>query len=161
VTVPGGGTGRWSPWARQVTGRVALLGCAYVGGGALALAAVRYHGSPSYEIATTEGRSTRILLPATTLYEKNPGAVQIILMVLAGALLASTVSLLWRALRRSARMGVTGMVAGSALAVVGILGLLTIGLAILPLAGLLVVVALPLSVTSGACGAGPAADRRG
>jgi len=53
------------------------------------------------------------------------------------------------------------MVAGNTLAVVGILGLLTVGLAILPLAGLLVVVALPLSVTSGAWGAGPAADRRG
>jgi len=59
VTVPGGGTGRWSPWARQVTGRVALLGCAYVGGGAVALAAVRYHGSPSYAIGPQDLRGSR------------------------------------------------------------------------------------------------------
>jgi hypothetical protein len=83
-----------------------------------------------------------------SIYQTNPRPVAVILMLLAAAILVSTVSLIRRVSRNSPKISVPGVVVASAIGVVGVLGMLSIGPFILPLAALLLVVALPLDKPS-------------
>ncbi|MGO9458419.1 MAG: hypothetical protein ACLP62_15460 [Acidimicrobiales bacterium] len=55
-----------------------------------------------------------------------------------------TASLVWRTIHRSPRPGVAGLAAAGGAGVVALLGALTVGPFIVPLAALLFVVALPM-----------------
>src|ERR1035437_681774 len=123
--------GRWSPRSRKVALRLALLGCAYLVWGALALLAVSF---PAYSGS-----------PSETLYEANPRPVRVILALLAVAVLVSTASLWWRVVHRSTKVGLAGMLAGCMVGVMAFLGMFTIGPFLLPFAVLLIVLALPLA----------------
>ena len=70
-------------------------------------------------------------------------------MGVAVACLVATASVLWRVVRRSPRIGVAGLVVGTLVAAVALLGMLTVGPFMLPLAALLVVVALPMDELAG------------
>jgi len=121
---------------KQVVVRFILLGCAYLAAAGLALALFTVRGSSDAG-------------PGQTVYQANPGPVKLILMGLAVACLVATASVLWRVVRRSPRIGVAGLVVGTLVAVVALLGMLTVGPFMLPLAALLVVVALPMDKLAG------------
>ncbi len=127
--------GRWSPRPRKVALRLVLLGCAYLVWGALALLAVSFR---AYNGSSSE-----------TLYEVNPGPVRVILALLSVAVLVSTASLWWRVAHRSTKVGLAGMLVGCMVGLVAVLGMLTIGPFLLPLAALLIVLALPLAPSAG------------
>jgi hypothetical protein len=135
----------WSRRTRQVLLRFALLLGAYLSWGALALMMVSYHGGSSVSISSVNGHITQVTQPGTTLYQGQPGAVRAILLVLGIALLISTASVVGRVARRSTRVGVTGMVVAGIVGAVALLGMLTIGMLIVPLAAFLVALALPIA----------------
>ncbi len=141
-------SGRWSPRTKQLAVRFALLGCAYATWGALFLMMTVYHGSSSYSISTVNGHVTRVAQPGVTVYQENPAPVRIILLLAAGAVLVSTASVLWRVIRHSSKIGVAGMVVGGMAAVMVVLGAFTIGPFFLPLAAVLILLALPITPSS-------------
>ena len=96
-------------------------------------------------VSLVEGRAARVTHSTSTVYQMDPGPVRIILALLGGALVVSTASLLWRVARRTTRVGVTGMAAAASAGAVALLGMLTVGPFILPLAVLLTVLALPIA----------------
>lgn len=79
-----------------------------------------------------------------TVYQANPRPVEWILVGLAGALLVATASVGWRVLRRSARVGVAGMTVAVLAVVAALVGLLTVGPFIIPIAAVLMLLALPI-----------------
>jgi hypothetical protein len=89
-------------------------------------------GSSTIVISGT-GRPTTVTESSTTLYKEQPGTVRTILIALAIALVISTASVVWRVVRRSERLGVTGLI------VAGLVG------AVAPLAAFLVLLALPIA----------------
>jgi len=135
----------WSRRGKQVALRFALLLGAYLAWGALALLLITTTGNSSVSGTSIDGHVTQVAQPATTIYQSDPRPVQAILVGLAGALLISTASVVWRVVRRSTRVGVTGMIVAGLAGVVAVLGMLTIGMFILPVAVLLVVLALPIA----------------
>jgi len=137
--------GRLSPRPGGLVLRFALLGCAYLAWGALALIMVSYHGGSSSSISVVNGHVTRVVRRGVTVYQENPGPVRIVLLVLGGAVLVSTASISWRVVRHSQRVGVAGIIVGGVAGLVALLGMLTIGPFILPLASLLIVRALPIT----------------
>ena len=121
---------------RQVIVRFLLLGCAYLAAAGLAIALFAVRGS------SDSGRGQ-------TVYEANPGPVKMILIGLAVACAVATASVFWRVVHRSPKVGVAGLAVGALTGVVALLGMLTVGPFILPLAALLVVVALPMNTLAG------------
>jgi hypothetical protein len=107
--------------------RFALLLTCYLGLGAL-----------TYFLVAFRSRS------APTVYRENPGPVQLILAILAGALLISTASVIWRVVRRSSRFGVAGMTAAALVALAAVAGMLSVGPFIVSIAAVLALLALPL-----------------
>lgn len=79
-----------------------------------------------------------------TVYQTNPRPVGCILVGLAGALLVATTSVLWRVARHSARVGVAGMTVAILAAIAALVGMLTVGPFIVPIAAVLVLLALPI-----------------
>jgi len=136
---------RWDRRTRQVVVRLVLLAAAYVAWGALAVVLVSLPLYSSEGVSLVEGRAARVTHSTSTVYQMDPGPVRIILALLGGALVVSTASLLWRVARRTTRVGVTGMAASASAGAVALLGMLTVGPFILPLAVLLTVLALPIA----------------
>ena len=125
--------------------RLALLLGAYLAWGILALAMVTLHTGSSTSVRLVDGHVVQVTQSATTLYQAQPGVVRVLLLGTAAALLVSTASVVWRLVRRSTRLGVTGMIVGGLMGAVAVLGLLTIGMFIAPLAAFLVALALPIA----------------
>jgi len=107
-----------------------------------------YHGSSSSSISAVNGHVTRVVQPGVTAYQENPGPVRIILLLAAGAVLLSTASVLWRVIRHSSNIGIVGMVVGGVAAMTVVLSAFTIGPFFLPLAALLILLALPITPSS-------------
>jgi hypothetical protein len=137
--LPGAGSRR----SKQVLGRIGLLLGAYLCWVALALMLVVVRTGSSSSVHAVDGHVTRVIQSDTTLYQVQPGTVRVLLLVTASALVISTASVVWRILRRSPRLGITAMVVGAIVGVGAVLGLLTIGPFIAPLAACLIVLALP------------------
>ena len=140
-------TGRrtWSRRTKHVALRFALLVGAYLVWGATALILSHANGSSSVIGSSVNGHITQITRAAPTVSQEDPGPVQVILLGLAGALLIATASVVWRVVRRSKKVGVTGMIVAGLVGAVALLGMLTIGMLIVPLAALLVALALPIA----------------
>jgi hypothetical protein len=99
-------------------------------------------GSSTIVISGT-GRPTTVTESSTTLYKEQPGTVRNILIALAIALVISTASVVWRVVRRSERLGVTGLIVAGLVGAVALLGAMTIGMSIAPLAAFLVLPIAP------------------
>ncbi len=140
-----GSVGHRSRRTRQVVLRFVLLVVAYLVWGALVLAAMTVDGSPSTTVTATPGHVIRITSPGSSLYQVDPGPVRAILSGLAVALAVSTASVIWRVLRRSTKVGVAGMIAAGLVGATAVVGMLTVGIFVLPFAALLVVLALPIA----------------
>ena len=121
---------------KQVKVRCFLLGCAYLVSVGLAVALFTVGGS------SAQGGGQ-------TVYQADPGPVKMILSGLAVACAVATASVLWRVAHRSPRVGVAGLVAALPVGVMALLGMLTVGPFILPLAALLFVIALPMDTLAG------------
>ncbi len=139
------GRRRWSRRAKHVALRFALLVGAYLVWGATALILSHTNGSSSVIGSSVNGHITQITRAGPTVLQEDPGPVQVILLGLAGALLIATASVVWRVVRRSKKVGVTGMIVAGLVGAVALLGMLTIGMLIIPLAALLVALALPIA----------------
>jgi hypothetical protein len=123
---PGAAGRRSSRWARAVALRSGLLVGAYLAWGALWLLLV-------------SGRSEG------SVYRSDPGPVSGILEVLASVLVIATASVLWRVARRSHRPGVTCMVVGGLAGLLALLGALTVGIFIAPVAAFVILLGLPIA----------------
>jgi hypothetical protein len=123
---------------------VLLLG-AYLAWGGLALILVVARENSSVNTISSNGRLTQVNQSGTTIYQMNPGPVRIILFGLAAALVISTASVVWRVVHHSAKVGITGMIVAGIAGAACLLGILTVGLFIVPVAALLVVLALPIA----------------
>lgn len=135
----------WSRRTRHVLLRFTLLVGAYLVWVALAWMFVFMSSGSSTITSSGTGRPTTTITTTTTLYQSQPGLVRLILVVLAAALVASTASILWRVVRRSERLGVTGLVVACLVGAFALLGMLTIGPFIAPLAAIMVLLALPIA----------------
>jgi Protein of unknown function (DUF2510) len=138
-----------SRFTRHALVRFVLLLGAYLVWGALAWMMVTVSVYSSSTVSSGTGRPIVVPKSGTTLYQAQPGTVRTILFALAMALLISTASVLWRVVHRSTRLGVTGMVAAGLVGAMALLGMLTIGMFIVPLAAFLVVLALPIAPERG------------
>ena len=136
---------RWDRRTRQVALRLVLLAGAYVAWAALVLVLVALSSYSSESVSLVEGHAARVTRSTSTVYQMDPGPVRIILALLGGALVVSTASVWWRVARRSTRVGAAGMTAGAIAGSIALLGMLTIGPFVLPLAALLVILALPIA----------------
>lgn len=138
----------WPPRKKQVTIRYVLLGCSYLAFGLVVGVMFWHHGyttTTSFSSAVGGSSSaTPIVQSSQSVYQVNPGPVIVLLILLAGALLVSTLSLAFRVARHSPKVSVPGVVAASVTGVIGILGLLSVGPFILPLAALLLILAIPM-----------------
>ncbi len=128
--------------------RWVLLGCSYLAFG-LAVGLMFWpHGYASTSsVYSTNGGTSSVTYTGQagqSVFQENRGPVTVILIVLASALLVSTLSLARRIARHSSKIGVPGVVAASVVGVVGVLGLMSVGPFILPLAALLLIVAIPM-----------------
>jgi hypothetical protein len=145
--VGSGGLGavkRWPTRKKQVNTRYLVLACSYLAFG-FAVGIMMWHRG--YTTTTSVGGTTgttSTLQSNQSIYQTNPGPVTVILSLMAGALLVSTVSLIRRVARQSPKVDVPGLVAASVIGVVGVLGLLSVGPFILPLAVLLLILAIPM-----------------
>ncbi len=133
---------------RHVLLRFALLLGAYLAWGALAWMFVSVASGSSTIVSSGTGRPTTTTTTTSTLYQSQPGVVRLLLVVLAGALVVSTASVVWRVVRRSARLGVTGLVVAGLVGACALLGMLTVGPFIAPFAALMVLLALPIAPES-------------
>jgi hypothetical protein len=123
--------------SREVVIRWVLVAGVYVWAAAVAIALFTVS---AYSSSTSTGATS-----SSTVYQQNPGPVTVISIVLAGVCVLATASLAWRVHRRSRRVGIVGMIAGCGVGLLALLGLMTIGIALVPLAALLVLIALPLT----------------
>lgn len=135
----------WSRRTRLVLLRFVLLLGAYLAWGALAWMMVSVGTGSSTIVISGTGRPTTVTESSTTLYKEQPGTVRTILIALAIALVISTASVVWRVVRRSERLGVTGLIVAGLVGAVALLGAMTIGMSIAPLAAFLVLLALPIA----------------
>ena len=135
----------WSRRTRHVLLRFALLSGAYLAWGALAWMMVSVDSGSSTIISSGTGRQTTVIQSGTTLYQEQPGTVRAILGALAVALVIATASVVWRVARRSERLGVMGLIVAGLVGAFAVLGMLTIGMFVAPLAALLVLLALPIA----------------
>ena len=93
----------------------------------------------SYQVSSTGTNGS-----GTTFYEENPGPAIVLIALSTLCVLIATSSLLARVRARSSRYGTVGMVAAGVLGVAAILGLLSVGPFLVPLAALLIILALPM-----------------
>lgn len=139
---------RWPPQKKQVVTRFFLLGCSYLAFGIVVdLMLWRRGYTTTSSVYSTSGGISSVTYTGQSgqsVYQVNPGPVTVILILLAGALLVSTLSLARRITRHSSKMSVPGVVAASVVGVVGVLGMMSVGPFLLPLAALLLILAIPM-----------------
>jgi len=142
----------WPPQKKQVVTRYFLLACSYLAFGlAVGLMFWRHGYTSTSSVYTTSGGASSVTYTGQSgqsVFQVNRGPVTVILILLAGALLVSTLSLIRRIARRSNKIGVPGVVAASVVGAIGVLGLMTVGPFILPLAALLLILAIPMDTFS-------------
>jgi len=125
--------------------RIGLLFGAYLAWGVLAWMLIAVDTASTTIVSSGTGRPMTVTRSATSLYREQPGPVRAILVALAIALAVSTASVVWRVVRHSERLGVTGMIVAVAVGAVALLGAMTIGMFIAPFAAALVLLALPIA----------------
>lgn len=135
----------WTRRSRHVALRAGMLGGAYLAWAAVAWMLVAVHSGSSTAVSSGTGRPTTVVRSSPTLYQEQPATIRVILVALAVAVVVSTASVLWRVARRSERLGVAGLIAAGPVAAATVLGAMTIGRFLLPLATLLVLLALPIA----------------
>lgn len=135
----------WSRRAKLVKVRFVLVGGAVLTWGALVWLTVSVQAGTTTAVSSGIGRPTVVTQSTTTLYQESPGAVGLILAVLAAAVVTATASVIWRVVHHSERIGITGMVVAVLVGGMALLGMLTIGMFIVPLAVLLVLLAIPIA----------------
>lgn len=139
---------------RQVAVRAVAVGCAWVLTGVLALLAVVERTATVTAVSVAGVGAAPVRHTAhQSLYRADPGPVTVLGVGLGLACAVATASLVWRAARRSTRVGATALVAAALTGVAALLGAFTVGPFIVPVAALLVVVALPLDRQSDGAGA--------
>jgi len=127
--------------------RFGVLVGAYATWGVSAWLAVSVRSYSSTIVSSGTGRPPTVVTTGSTLEQADPGSVRTVLAGLALALIIATASVVWRVARRSERVGVTGLVVAGLAGVVALLGALTIGIFLVPIAALLVLLALPIAPT--------------
>ena len=135
--------------------RFAVLSVAFVAWGALAWTLVYLDVYSSTSVSSGTGRPTTEIQSQSTLYQEQPGMARGILVAAAITLLIATASVVWRVARRSERLGVTCLIVAGLVGASAILGMMTIGMFLVPLAALLVVLALPIAPEPRTMGAPP------
>jgi hypothetical protein len=126
----------WSPWARRVALRFALVVGAYVFWSGYLVFALRSKAN----LASTGSPPP----PPQTMYQQDPGLTRAIFTLAAVALVIETASVVWRVLRHSHRPGTSGMVVAALGGAVAFLGFMTIGIFIAPFVAWCAVLALPI-----------------
>jgi hypothetical protein len=129
-----------------VTGRFVLVLVAYVFWVLLVVLTTMVH-TQSAEIVVTpfRGASRTVISASRTLAALDPGPVRTILVGSLVCVLTATWSVAWRIARRSATLGVAGLVAGCVVGATALVAILTVGPLLVPLAAVLIVLALPMS----------------
>jgi hypothetical protein len=134
---------------RQVALRLVLAGCAYLVVVAVGVLLFWRPGSSTVTVehVVTGGGTyvTHMIQPGRSVYQENTGPVTVILLVLFAMATVATSSVVYRAVKRSSALGVTGMVVAVLACVFCVLAMLSVGPFALPLAALLVVLALPMN----------------
>ncbi|MBW4079689.1 MAG: hypothetical protein HIU84_14545 [Acidobacteria bacterium] len=134
---------------RQVAIRLLLAVCTYLVVAILAGLSFWRHGSTTVPVthAITGGSTyiTYMVEPNSSVYQDNPGPVTVILLLLLVVAIISTLSVVYRAVKHSPKVGIVGMVMASVVGAFCFVGMASVGMFLLPLAGLLVVLALPMS----------------
>jgi hypothetical protein len=129
--------------------RLVFAGCSFLFVAGLAGLLFWRHGSTTVTVThgVTGGGTyvTQMIQPNSSIYQENPGPVTVILLLMLVAVSASTQSVVYRAVKRSPKRGITGLVVASLVGAFCVLGIASVGLFILPIEGLLVVLALPMS----------------
>ena len=151
-----------TPRGRQITVRLALLAALAITEGFLAWFMFWRHGSTSVTVTSFTGGLThtrRLLQANQSIYEENPGPVSVILVVVVAAGLVAACSVLWRISHRVTGLGVAGTSAAVVVGALAILGMLSVGPFISPVAVLVLLLALPLDkLADSALSADPEAD---
>ncbi len=134
---------------RQVAIRLLLAVGTYLVVAMLAGLSFWRHGSTTVPVthAITGGSTyiTYLVEPNSSVYQDNPGPVTVILLLLLVVAIVSTLSVVYRAVKHSPEVGVVGMVMACVVGAFCFVGMASVGMFLLPLAGLLVVLALPMS----------------
>lgn len=126
---------------RQIATRYRLLGAAYVVA-ALAVALLFWSRGgvwTAYSSTEPDGRTVY-----SSVYDNNPRVVLLLVSLVAISLLVATASLVYRIRRRCPKPGVAGVTVAGLLCIVALFGMLTVGPYLIPLAALLVLVAVPM-----------------
>lgn len=138
---------------RQVTVRLLLAICTFLVVAILAGLSFWRHGTTTVPVThVITGGSTYITYlvePNSSVYQENPGPVTVILLLLLVMAIVSTLSVVYRAVKHSPKVGVVGVVMACVVGAVCVVGVASVGIFILPLAGLLVVLALPMNKLAG------------
>jgi hypothetical protein len=138
---------------KQVEVRLVLAACTFLFVAVVAELSFWRHGTTTvtYTHAITGGGThyTHTVRPNNSVYQDNPGPVTVILLLMLAAAIVSTLSVVYRVVKHSPKIGIAGAVVAGLVGVVCVLGMASVGLFILPLAGLLVMLALPMSKLSG------------
>ena len=134
---------------RQVAIRLLLAVGTYLVVAMLAGLSFWRHGSTTVPVthAITGGSTyiTYLVEPNSSIYQDNPGPVTVILLLLLVVAIVSTLSVVYRAVKHSPKVGIVGMVMACVVGAFCFVGMASVGMFLLPLAGLLVVLALPMS----------------
>jgi hypothetical protein len=137
----------------QAAVRLLLAACAFLVVAGVAELSFWRHGTTTVTFmhAITGGGTyiTHTVKPNSSVYQDNPGPVTVILLLMLTETTVSSLSLVYRVVRHSPKIGVAGAVVAGLVGAICVLGMASVGLFILPLAGLLVMLALPMSKLAG------------
>jgi len=131
---------------RQIVTRLLCLGAAVAWVGVLAVVFSTVTQSSTEVISSNDGHGivTRVVSSSPTLVAEDGSAVLVILLLLLLLCAVAAASLLYRHRRGIDGIGIAGIIAAGLAGLLTLLGALSIGLFVAPLAMLLTVVALPL-----------------
>jgi hypothetical protein len=137
---------------KQATWRLVLAGLAYLVVAGVAVLLFWPTGGTTVTVTHVVigggTYTTHMLQVGRSVYQENPGPVTVILLLMFAAVTTSTLSVVYRIKKRSPKLGIAGMLVAGLAGIFCVLGALTVGPFVLPLAGLLVVLALPMTKLS-------------
>jgi len=150
----GGGVARSPSALRQIRLRAAAVAASFGWHALLAIVLVLYHGGTEQTSSSSTSADGSVLstpgtVTALTIYQVNPVPVTVILLALLAVCVVGLFSLRYRVVRSSPKLGVTALVAAILTGLLALLGLMSVGIGILPLAVCLTIVALPLDRIGG------------
>lgn len=137
----------WSRPKRQVSIRIALLAFTYLVYFAGAIVLFWRHGITRTVLSSvTNGTvvNTTFSQPNESIYQMNPRAVVVLLVLVAVAILVSTLSFIIRVNRRSSKASPLGIAVASVAGAIGVLAMFSVGPLIIAIAAPLLIVATPM-----------------